>query len=113
MPARACVSAAKNSCTDCPIGVTTPIPVTTTRRTTHLRRRGCFRSHQSIDDGRQFAQGSHFGDRLLRNGEGEFVLELEKELEKTERVDAKLIDRRVRVDGIGVAAKLFGGEFFD
>jgi len=41
------------------------------------------------------------------------VLELEHEFEEAKGVDAELIDGRVLVDGVGFAAKLFGGKLFD
>jgi hypothetical protein len=49
----------------------------------------------------------------LRNGKRELVLELEEKLEKSERVDAELVDGSVFVYCIGFAAELLRGELFD
>ena len=68
---------------------------------------------QAIDRIRQFSQGLHVRDCLLRNGKLEVVLELEEEFEEPERVDPELIDRSVLVYRLRIATKLLGGEFFD
>src|SRR6476660_5320953 len=90
-----------------------PIPVTTTRRTARSRWCGGFRGDHAIDRCRQFRQRLHVGHRFLRNGNAKLVLELEEELEESERIDAELIHRRVLVDRVRLTAKLLCGKLLD
>jgi len=52
-------------------------------------------------------------DGLLGNRKAELVLEIEEELHETERVDSKLVDGRVHVDRVDLAAELRGGKILD
>src|SRR5690242_15474498 len=99
MPDRAATSPSKNSHGSWPTGETTPNPVTTTRGTTTRRSvRGRLFRDQGIDHRGEIVQRPNVGDRFLRNGNVEMILELEQKLEEAERIDAQPIDRSILVN---------------
>src|SRR5437764_37266 len=62
---------------------------------------------------RELLERAHIRDRFLRDRQAEVVLELEQKLEKSERIDPELVDRRGLVDRVRFAPELLGGKLFD
>src|SRR5688572_6121392 len=112
MPERPAASESWNFSRVVPSGETTPAPVTATRRM-------CERSGLAGGGERGGDVPLEIGERLDRlqvfvgYAHAELLLDLEHELDEAERVDAERIERRRRVEPVGVDRELLRRQLAD
>lgn len=75
-----------------------------------LTRQRRFGGDQRVDECGELTEGLNGGCLVLRDRNPKVIFELEHELQKSQRVDSKLADGSIRIDRVGLSAKLFGGK---